>query len=87
MSVFLIICLLVLAISLNTSHILMKYRLNSTLPEDQRFSWWSRDFREVSDAYRKGFPDSVLPDIDQYGGYAIWAFFAVLVFLSLLSRS
>lgn len=79
--------LVILAIPLNVIAWLMKSRVNAALPEDKQFSWWSRDFRGVNRAYRENFPNSVLPDIDRYGGYAIWILFAGLILVSLLSRN
>jgi hypothetical protein len=63
-------CFLVVGLSANIISISMKIRVNDRRPHDQKLSWWSRDFREVNRAYRECYPESVLPDVDRYGGYS-----------------
>jgi hypothetical protein len=65
---------------------LMKMHINEELPEDQRLSWWSRNYREVNRIYSERHPDSVLPDLNQYGYYLALALMAGMILLAITSR-
>jgi hypothetical protein len=54
-----------LIVVVNVSDILMKIRVNDMLPSGQQFSWWSRDFRQVTRKHKELFPDSYLPVISK----------------------
>ncbi len=86
MFLVLFIVIAALGIPLNVIATVMHFRVNSVLPEGRRISWWARNFREVNRAYRQYFPDSVLPDIDQYGGYAVWGLLAALIVVGVFIR-
>lgn len=81
------ICILVLAIIINVISIIMKVRVNAKRFDDEKLSWWSRDFRAVNSAYREYYPDSVLPGIDQYSYYILLALFVVMLLIGLISRN
>lgn len=83
----LLVCLLVLGLVSNAIFVTMKIRVNATRPDDQKLSWWSSGFREVNRAYREYDPDSVMPDLDQYGAYVLYALFAAMVLVSMTSKS
>jgi hypothetical protein len=55
----------------------MKLRVNDTLQQSERFSWWNRDARAISRKYREFFPDSYLPDVERYSFWLFLALFAV----------
>jgi|HubBroStandDraft_5_1064220.scaffolds.fasta_scaffold207576_2 hypothetical protein len=63
------------AVVTNSSGVVMKVRVNDTLPQSERFSWWNRDARGVSRKYRQLFPDSYLPDVERY---SFWLFLVML---------
>ena len=81
------ICLLVLATIINVISITMKIRVNAKRFDDEKLSWWSRDFRAVNRAYREYYPDSLLPDIDQYSYYVLLALFVAMLLIGLISRN
>lgn len=57
-----------LAICLIVSFVLsivIKIQVNRKLPEDERFSWWSRGRFGVYGMHRELFPGSLLADIAQ----------------------
>lgn len=59
--------LVVLAIVVNNcADISMKIQVNQRLPEQERFSWWSRNSWAVSRKYGEFYPDSNLPLIGQF---------------------
>lgn len=78
--------LVVLGIINNAISATMKFRVNARRFDDQKLSWWSRDFREVNRAYRECYPDSVLPDLDRYSYYLLLALFVALLLIGVLSR-
>ena len=47
------------------SDFVMKIQVNERLPEEQRFSWWTRNSWKVARKYRELYPDSYLPLIGQ----------------------
>ena len=54
--------LVVLAIVVNNyADISMKVQVNQRLPEQERFSWWSRSSWAVARKYAEFYPDSNLP--------------------------
>jgi hypothetical protein len=69
------IALVSLAVVVNASDMVMKLRVNRTLQENERFSWWNRDARAVSRKYRELFPESYLPDTERY---SFWLFLVML---------
>ena len=82
----LLVCLLVVAVINNIISIIMKIRVNASRSDDQKLSWWSRDFREVNRAYQEYDPDSVMPDLDKYGTYVLFAFLAAILLVSITSK-
>ena len=70
----------------NIISITMKIRVNGQRVEGQRLSWWSRDFREVNRKYREYYLSSILPDIDRYISYLVYALFAAVVLTGTLSK-
>jgi hypothetical protein len=73
--VFYWVALAFLAVVVNASDVAMKLRVNGTLQESERFSWWNRDARAVARKYRDLFPDSYLPDVERY---SFWLFLVLL---------
>lgn len=61
----------------------MKVRLNKMLPENERFSWWARNYSAVSNKYREFHPNSHLPDLARYSGWICIFLFVVGVLSSL----
>jgi hypothetical protein len=86
MVVALLVCFLVLGIPLDVLSIWMKMRVNEELPEDQRLSWWSRNYRQVERIYGEQHPDSVLPDLSRYVGYLVMALFAAFILVGIIQR-
>jgi hypothetical protein len=86
MLVPLLICFLVFGIALDSLSAWMKMRVNEELPEDRRLSWWSRNYRQVNQVYGDQHPDSILPDLNRYGGYLVMALFAASILVGILSR-
>lgn len=86
MFVPLLICLLIVGMVNNIISITMKLRLIDDGVVNERFSWWSRDFREVNRTYREHYPNSVWPIIDRYVGYLVYALFAAVVLTGTLSK-
>jgi hypothetical protein len=86
MFVPLLICLLIIGMAHNIISITMKLRLIDDGVPNNRFSWWSRDFREVNRMYREHYPNSVWPSIDRYVGYLVYALFAAVVLTGTLSK-
>lgn len=78
--------LVVLGIINNAISATMKFRVNARRFDDQKLSWWSRDFREVNRAYREHYPASVLPGVDRYSYYLLLALFVALLLIGVLSR-
>ena len=71
--------LAVLAIGANiVANFSMKIRVNGRLPEQERFSWWSRNFWAVARKYAEFYPESDLPMVGQFSfwvGFALGAAF------------
>jgi hypothetical protein len=86
MVVMLIVCILALGIPLDVLAMWMKVRVNETLPEDRRLSWWSRNYRQVEQIYGDQNPDSVLPDLSRYAGYLVMALFAALILAGIIQK-
>lgn len=82
----LVISILVLGTIANVISTTMKLRVNAKRFDDEKLSWWSNDFREVNHLYREYYPDSILPDVDQYGYYLLLALFVALLLIGVLSR-
>jgi len=78
-----LISLLIIGTASNIISIGMKLRL---IDRKERFSWWSRDFREVNRAYREHYPNSLWPVIDHYVGYLVYALFAAVLLAGTLSN-
>jgi hypothetical protein len=69
MFIYGIVAFLIFGVVTSASSTVMKMRVNDRVPEDERFSWWSRNYADVGRKYRQLFPDSVLPDIARYSGW------------------
>ena len=61
-------------------------QVNDRVSEDERFSWWSRNYAEVGRKYQELFPDSPLPDIAGYSGWICLLVLAVGVVVSFLEK-
>jgi hypothetical protein len=86
MFVRLLICFLIVGMASNVISITMKLRLINGDITNKRFSWWSRDFREVNRTYRECYPNSLWPSIDRHVGYFLYALFAAVVLAGSLSK-
>jgi hypothetical protein len=86
MSGYLIVGIAILIVISNAIAVTMKLRVNSMRPEDQRLSWWARDFREVNRAYREYYPASALSEIDHYAFYFLLVAFAAFVLTSIFTK-
>ena len=64
----------------------MKARVNEDLPEDQKLSWWTRNYREVNRLYGEQHPESVLPDLNRYAYYIALGLMAIMILLGISSR-
>lgn len=62
MPIFFVACISLIAVTDFTA-ITMKVRVNGELPEDKKFSWWSRNDLQVMRKYAELYPDSDLPFI------------------------
>ena len=58
----------------NAAWLLIKIRVNQRLPDQERFSYWKRDYSSVARKYRELYPDSRLPAIAR----SIFAIFLIL---------
>jgi hypothetical protein len=70
----------------NVIFMTMKIRVNSKRLDGEKFPWWVRDFRRVNQKYSEYYPNSILPDIDRYGGYFLYGLFAVVILAGLLQN-
>jgi len=77
------ICIFVLGVPLDILSIWMKMRVNQALPENERLSWWSRNYWRVEDIYSEQDPDSILPKVSRYGGFLILALLIASFLLSI----
>ena len=85
-TIALIVCFVAVGIPLDILSIWMKARVNGDLPEDQRLSQWSRNYRQVNRLYGEQHPDSILPDLSRYGYYFVLALMGAMIFLGITSR-
>jgi hypothetical protein len=76
MFVTVLICFLMVGAASNIICVTMKIRVNEQRAEGQQLSWWSHDFREVNRMYREHHPNSILPTLDRYLSYLLYALFA-----------
>jgi hypothetical protein len=83
----LFLCIFALGVPLDVLSIWMKMHVNKELPEEERLSWWSRNYWKVEDIYSEQHPDSVLPKISRYGGFLILALLAAAFLLGLSLNS
>ena len=83
MLIFEVAVLIVLGVINTAASAAMKMQVNARIPEDERLSWWSRDFSEVGRRYREIFPRSPLPNIARYSGWICLVLVAAIVFGSL----
>jgi len=81
-----IIAFLIFGVVTNTASTVMKMQVNDRVSEDERFSWWSRNYAEVGRKHRELFPDSPLPDIARYSGWVCLLLLAAGVLVSLLEK-
>ena len=86
MFVSLLISFLIVGIAIDILSVHMKMRVNADLPVDRRLSWWSRSYRQVNRLYSEQHPDSILPDLNRFGGYVALALFGATLIVSLLAR-
>jgi hypothetical protein len=66
--------------------IAMKVQVNRTRPEDERFSWWVRDFSDVRQSYQELSPSSPLPNIAKYSGWSCLALILVMILGSFFGK-
>jgi len=85
-SIALLVCFILVAIPLNILSVWIKPRVNERLPEDQRTSWWYRDYSRVYGLYEEQNPDSILPNLSRYGYYLLLALTAIMILLGLSLR-
>ena len=81
-----IIAFLIFGVVTSTASTVMKMQVNDRVSEDERFSWWSRNYAEVGRKHRELFPDSPLPDIARYSGWICLLLLAAGVLVSLLEK-
>jgi hypothetical protein len=62
----------------------MMSEVNERLPEGRKLAWWRRDnyWGRVNQAYREYFPDSILPDLENYFAFAVIVLIVLLVLVS-----
>jgi hypothetical protein len=76
----------VVAVVNTISSTLVKINVNSMLPEDRQFSWWSRSTSGLIKKHRELFPKSRLADVSEYSGWAGVLLFAFIVLDALIER-
>jgi hypothetical protein len=81
-----IIAFLIFGVVSSTASTVMKMHVNDRVSEDERFSWWSRNYADVGRKYREFFPDSPLADIARYSGWMCLLLLAVGVVVSFLEK-
>jgi hypothetical protein len=81
----LLICFLIVGIATDFLSVWMKMQVNQQLPEDQRLSWWSRNYRQVNKLYGTQNPDSILPDLNRGGTVVVIALFAAMIVTSIVA--
>lgn len=86
MFIYGVIAFLIFGVVTSTASTVMQLRINDRVPEDERFSWWSRNYAEVGRKYREFFPNSPLPDIARYSGWMCLLLLAAGVFNSILDK-
>jgi hypothetical protein len=79
MFVFELVALIVCGTVTNVASMAMKLKVNSHLPNEERFSWWSRNYPEVGRKYLELFPGSMLPNISRYGWWACLALLLAMI--------
>jgi hypothetical protein len=63
----------------NVASMAMKLKVNSHLPSEERFSWWSRNFSEVGRKYLELFPGSMVLNISKYSWWACLALLLAMI--------
>jgi hypothetical protein len=63
----------------NVASMAMKLKVNSLLPNEERFSWWSQNFSEVGRKYLELFPGSMVPNITRYSRWACLALLLAMI--------
>jgi hypothetical protein len=86
MFIYGIIAFLIFGAVSSTASTVMKMHVNDRVSEDERFSWWSRNYAEVGRKHRDLFPDSLLPDIARYSGWICLLLLAAGVLVSLVEK-
>ena len=78
---FFFLILLLMALVSAYGNLVMRIRLTTRLPLENRLSWWMQSSDEVERAYQELFPGSYLPSIVQY---VFWVFLATAAAVTLL---
>jgi hypothetical protein len=86
MFIYGIAAFLIFGVVTNASSTVMQMRVNDRVPEDERFSWWSRNYADVGRKYRELFPESPLPDIARYSGWICLLLLAAGVLISFFGK-
>jgi hypothetical protein len=73
------VALIICGIVTNVASIAMKLKVNSHLPNEERYSWWSQNFSEVGRKYLEFFPGSMVPNISRYGRWACLALLLAMI--------
>ena len=86
MFIYGIVVFLIFGAATSAASAVMKIQVNDRVPEDERFSWWSRNYTDVGRKYRELFPGSPLPDIARYSGWICLLLLAAGVLNSFFDR-
>ena len=85
MNIFLTILMLAVIVC-NYSYVRMKLQVNSTLPEDKKFSWWNNDVRQVARKYKELYPDSMLWLVGRASYFVVLGLICGIVCLQLFKK-
>ena len=83
MVVLVLICFAVALVDTAMSMWMMS-QVNERRPEGLKLAWWRRNnyWGKVNQAYREYFPDSILPDLENYFAFAVIVLIVLLVLVS-----
>lgn len=80
MLIFGIVVFIICGLITDGTSTVMKIYVNEKLPDNERFSWWARNYSAISEKYREFYPDSLLPYLARYSGWAcIFLFVAAIL--------